>query len=189
MSNYIPAVGSHTSPAGKPMNCNAWGTYEAPNTSPTAGFCNGGTVDDELWAPCPSQDECRIERNRRSLSDARTRLPVVQQQSQVRVVGQPPRSVYPSAPGYPSYGTAPTTLPQRAPVPQVIAPSNNNPYLDSLRSSTVDHHSPTYLPAPEEPFIRRLGANMFIGALEAAAYHVSSFLRNVDIFPYRGPKK
>lgn len=191
MSNYIPAVGSNISPAGKPMNCNAWGTYEAPNTSATAGFCNGGTVDGELWAPCPSQDECRVERNKRSINDARTRLPVVQpsQQSQVRVVGQPPRSIYPSAPSYPSYGSAPTTIPQRQPGTQIIVPTNNNPYLDTPRANAADHHSPTYLPAPEEHFLRRLIANMIIGAFEAAAHHVSSFLRNVDIFPHKDPKK
>ncbi len=194
MSNYVPAVGSNTSPVGKPMNCNTWGTYEAPNTSPTAGFCNGGTVDGEMWAPCPSQNECRQERNYRNLGDARTRLPVANQ-STVRVVGQPPRSIYGSGysgtPSYPSYGTAPTSLPQRQPTPQVFTPSNNNPYLDTPRVSAGGDHSPTYLPAPEEHFLRRLLANMIIGALEAAAFHVSSFLRNVDIWPYNkgGPKK
>lgn len=179
MSNYIPAVGSNVSPAGTPMNCNSWGTYEPPNTSATAGFCNGGTVDGELWAPCPSQEACRVERNRRSLADSRSRLPVMQQ-SNVRIVGQPPRTI--SVGGL---GGAPTSLAQRPAVAQVISPTTGNPYLDTIRANTGDHHSPTYLPAPEESFWRRLFANMFIGMLEAGAYHVSSFLKNVDIFPFR----
>lgn len=190
MSNNA-ATGVTISPAGHPMNCNSWGTYEAPNTSPTAGFCNGGTVDGELWAPCPSKLACMNERSRRSMSGGGgTRLPIQgQQQSNVRVVGQAPRSYpgYPTTPSYPTYGSAPTTIPQRQPTQTVVTPTNNNPYLDTPRVGMGGDHSPTFLPAPEEPFMRRLMANMFVGALEAVGHHLSSFMRNVDIFPFKGP--
>ena len=43
-------TGTALSPVGKAMNCNQWGTYESPGTaSPTQAYCNGGTVDGEMW--------------------------------------------------------------------------------------------------------------------------------------------
>lgn len=96
--------------------------------------------------------------------------------------------MYPTAPSYTSsYGQ--TTLPQRPAGPTVVTPNNNNPFLDTSRAGTSSDHSPTYLPHPDEHPARRLGANMMIGAMESVAHHVSSFLRNVDIFPFRNPKK
>lgn len=182
-------IGAYESPVRKPMNCNTWGTYETAGSSPTAGYCNGGTVDGELWAPCPSRVECREARNQRAIANAQ------RPNTRLTVVNQPPQAVYSSnrptsAPTYSTgYGGA-STVPQRPATPNVVTPANNNPYLDTARAGTTTDHSPTYLPAPEEHFARRLGANMVIGALESAAHHASSFLRNVDIFPFRGgPKK
>lgn len=187
-------VGTEVSPfTGRPMNCTAWGTYENPGTSPTDPLCNGGTVDGELWMACPSRDECRRVRNERVLQDARTRLPQVPNgpsgppASRVTVVNSPTRTVSPY--GSNPYSSTSASLPQRAPSPGVITPNHENPYLDSPRAAAPTDHSPTYLPHPEEHPGRRLIANMLIGSVESVAHHISSFLRNVDIFPYRGPKK
>lgn len=199
-------TGTALSPAGKAMNCNQWGTYESPGTaSPTQAYCNGGTVDGELWAPCASREECRAAKNQAVLEESRNRLHQIGTPNRSAVtITNPTRAVYPqqtptaqpyrpaytpSAPAYGSPLNTPTALPQRpvapAGAPGVITPNHNNPYLDTPRAAYGGDHSPTYLPAPDEPFMRRLFANMAQGAIEASAHHVSSFLRNVDIFPYR----
>ena len=194
-------TGTTLSPVGKAMNCNQWATYESPGTaSPTQAYCNGGTVDGEMWGPCASRDECRAAKNQAVLEESRQRLHQIGTQNRSAVTITNPtqaRPVYPSQPykpAYtPSYGNplnTPTTIPQRPGAPTgaagVITPNHNNPYLDTPRAALGGDHSPTYLPAPDEPFMRRLFANMAQGAIEASAHHVSSFLRNVDIFPYRG---
>lgn len=202
--SQIPAVGDTLSPAGKPMNCSSWGTFEAINTSPTDGFCHGGTVDGDLWAPCPSQAECRAERNRRHLAGPRANISGVGSavRSTVREVGQQrPQSLqqyqpqqYQPQQNYSPYA-APSSIQQRtAPAGSaVIAPNYQNQYLDTSRVGAgfglSDHHAPVFLPEPEEPIIRRLGANMVSGGLQALGYQFSKFFQHVDPFPYKGPKK
>jgi len=176
------------SPVGKKMNCNQWATYEAPGSSSTAAYCSGGIVDGQRWAPCPSKEECRAEKNARVMrpSYMSERSQPVFNHTANRPMGPPFRS-----PG--SLGAQPTTHPQQqqqpAPPQQVVVPQTTNPYLSTPRVEGMGNRPPTYLPAPEEPFMRRLGANMFIGVLDSIAHSMSSFLRNVDIFPYKGPKK
>ncbi len=198
MSNE-PAVGETISPVGTQMNCTAWGTYEAPGTSETAALCNGGTVDGELWAACPSRVGCRESKNRRVISDARDRaaaavarsLPVIgQQQSVVRVMGNQgmPRPITgaTSAPA--------TTIPQR-PVggpATIVQPETQNKYLDTPRVLTPTRagmHSPTFLPKKSENWLSRLGKNMVQGVLNSFGWHLHDYTANVDLFPHEDEEK
>lgn len=188
MSSEEATVGDATSPAGKPMNCTSWGTYEAPGSSQTAALCNGGTLDDTLWAPCPSREECRKSRNERVLSEARARtmqthLPVVPPgQSAVRFVGGQGR---PSPAGFGPQ----TTLPQRpqgGPA-QIVTPESNNPHLNTPRVLTPTRpgmHSPTFLPKKNEHWFLRLIKNMAQGAINAFGWHAHDFTQHVDLFPH-----
>lgn len=179
------------------MNCNAWGTYEAPGTSETAALCNGGTVDGEHWDACPSREACRAARNRRVVQDARDRaanaaasatrsLPVTGQ-SVVRVIGNQ------ALPGRPSVGPA-TTLPQR-PVggpATIVQPETNNQYLDTPRVLTPTRpgmHSPTFLPKRKESWLARLGKNMFQGVLNSFGWHLHDYTQHVDLFPHEDEEK
>lgn len=197
MSNLeqgTPAIGENISPVGSQMNCNSWATYEAPGTSETAALCNGGTVDGELWAPCPSREACRGARQQRTLQDARDRaanaaknLPVYGQQSAVRVVGGQgmPRPMMGTTPG----AVPGTTLPQR-PVggpAQIVTPDTKNPYLDTpriLSPTRAGMHSPTFLPKKKEGWLLRLGKNMLQGVVSAFGWHMHDFSSNVDLFPH-----
>ncbi len=175
------------------MNCNSWGTYEAPGTSETAALCNGGTVDEELWAPCPSREACRAARSRRVIQEAQERaagkvhLPQAGQQQQnsvVRVMGGQgmPRPMS-------GIGAPGTTLPQR-PVggpAQVVKPENGNPYLDTPRVLTPTRagmHSPTFLPHKKEPWLTRLVKNMFQGVLNSLGWHLHDYTQHTDLFPH-----
>jgi hypothetical protein len=191
MSNVEGLVGGDESPAGKPMNCNSWGTYEAPGTSETAALCSGGIVtgDDgegRLWAPCPSKEECRKAKNERVLSDARqratqtTHLPMMPRSS-VNFVGGPRPMT--------SLG-APTSLPQKplgGPA-TIITPESTNPHLNTPRVLTPTRpgmHSPTFLPKKNENWLLRLGKNVLQGALNAFGWHTHDFTQHVDIFPHK----
>lgn len=183
--------GIETSPAGKKMNCNQWGTYEPPNSSSTSAYCSGGIVDGQEWGACPSKEECRAEKNARVMrpSYQSNRSQPVFNHVVDRPMGMGPHQFRPSGT---TLGSQPTSIPQQQhyqQAPQVVTPQTTNPYLSTQRVDGMAARPPTYLPAPDEPFMRRLGANMFIGALDSVAHSMSSFLRNVDIFPYKGPKK
>jgi len=189
MSNVEGLVGGEESPAGKPMNCNSWGTYEAPGTSDTAPLCSGGIVDDVLWAPCPSKEECRKAKNDRVLSDARqraaqtTHLPVMPARSSFNFVGGAPRPMT-------GMTGAATTLPQKpmgGPA-TIITPEGTNPHLTTPRVLTPTRpgmHSPTFLPKKNENWLLRLGKNMFQGALNAFGWHTHDFTQHVDLFPHK----
>lgn len=176
------------------MNCNSWGTYESPGTSETAALCNGGTVDGELWATCPSRDACRNAKQVRVIQEARDRaaqgnkptgLPVYGQ-STVRVVGGQgmPR---PMNAGLPN---APTTLPQGRPAgtpAQIVTPESKNPYLATPRigaPTRAGMHSPTFLPKKKEGWLLRLGKNMLQGMFNALGWHMHDYTSNVDLFPH-----
>jgi hypothetical protein len=184
-----PEIGTNIGPTNKNMNCDAWGTYESPNSSPTAVLCNGGMLDGRLWAPCPSREDCRRARNERVLSQARNpgpRLPMAQ--STVRVVGSQSQSAYG---GYSS--PAPTSIPQRpigAPA-QVHRAESGNPYIDTPRVLTPSRpgmHSPTFMPEKEEHWASRLFRNMVQGVFNSMGWHVHDYTQHVDIFPYGGKK-
>lgn len=171
---------------GKPMNCQQWGTYEPPGTSPTAGYCNGGTVDGELWQQCPSKDECRNERNRRMMAPGLSQLR--HPQSVVRVVGG--QGTMPTRFG------PPTNIPQgngiRPPqVAQIVTPTDtSNPYLGTpkvLNSGRAGMHSPTFLPRPGEHWLMRFFKNAIQGAANAFGHHIAEFTQSVDLFPFETP--
>ena len=191
MSNE-PAVGETISPEGTQMNCNSWGTYEAPGTSETAALCNGGSVDGELWAPCPSNTRCREVKNRRIVQNARDRaalaatrsLPVAGQ-SAVRVIGNQgmPRSVIGPTSG------PPTTIPQRSAggPATIVSPETENPFLDTPRvlvPTRPGMHSPTFLPKKTEGWLSRLGKNMFQGVINSFGWHLHDYTQHVDLFPH-----
>jgi hypothetical protein len=186
-----PEVGNNIGPTNKNMNCDSWGTYESPNSSPTASLCNGGTLDGHLWAECPSREDCRKERNQRVLADARARsgrthLPTVSPASQVRFVGgqtQRPFSGTTSSP-------AATTIPQRpVGVPaQIHKAESGNPYIDTprvLAPTRPGMHSPTFLPNKKEHWATRLFKNMVQGAFNAFGWHIHDLTQHVDLFPYQ----
>lgn len=189
-----PVIGTNMSPVGSQMNCNSWGTYEAPGTSETAALCSGGTVDGEMWGPCPSRDACRAAKQQRVLTEARdraaqgARLPVYgQPQSTVRVVGG---QGMPNMPRPMTTGMSPgTTLPQRpvgAPA-TIVTPETTNPYLATQRilsPTRAGMHSPTFLPKKKEGWMLRLGKNMLQGMFNAFGWHMHDFTSNVDLFPH-----
>lgn len=193
MSNteVVPAVGTNTSPTGQTMNCNQWGTYEAPGTSPTAGYCNGGTVDGELWSECASKEQCRLERNRRMWNRG-TSSPLTPPQSLVRFTGGQ------NTGGMPTRFGPPTSLPQsNAPRPvqpaQIVTPTDtSNPYLATpkvLNSGRSGMHSPTFLPKPGEHWLMRFLKNAVQGIFNSVGHHVAEFTQSVDLFPYTPPPK
>lgn len=184
MSNIEEFVGQTISQVtGKPMNCDSWGTYEAPGSnSPTQGLCNGGTVDGTLWKECPSKEECRAERNKRVYS--RPSGSLTPAQSLVRVVGG-------QNAGMPTRFGPPTSYPQAVkptPAPaQIITPDTTNPYLGTprvLNSGRAGMHSPTFLPRPGEHWLVRFLKNAVQGMLNSFGHHVSEFTQSVDLFPF-----
>jgi len=190
--SQVAEVGTNIGPTNRNMNCDSWGTYESPNSSPTAVLCNGGTLEGHLWAQCPSKEDCRKARNDRILADARARsgrtsLPVIGQAggptSTVRVVGQQ------TARTYGTTSPAATTLPQRpvgAPA-QIHRAETGNPYIDTPRVFSPTRpgmHAPTFLPHKKEHWARRLMKNMMQGAFNAFGWHIHDFTQHVDLFPY-----